>query len=293
MKLHNNNNNNNICNNCFKIGHQIHSCKLPIQSYGVIVFRYSKENNIEYLMIRRKDSFSYIDLIRGKYSPNNVEQLQNIIDNITIEEKERLLNKNYEYLRNILWLSDILPINYKIEDINAQKKFENIKYNTNDFNNNNNNNNFGNNNISNNNINNKFVNLKNIIEKSTTQFVDQEWEFPKGRKNINEKDLDCALREFEEETGYSKDSINIINNIIPYDEIFIGSNYKSYKHRYFMGYMKESFSCYNPTNYQKLEVSKVDWKTYEECLENIRPNCIEKKRLLNNVNMLLTKYKLV
>jgi hypothetical protein len=35
-------NNNNICNNCFKIGHQIHSCKLPILSYGIIVFRFSK-----------------------------------------------------------------------------------------------------------------------------------------------------------------------------------------------------------------------------------------------------------
>jgi 8-oxo-dGTP pyrophosphatase MutT (NUDIX family) len=275
------NNNNNICNNCFKIGHQIHSCKLPIQSYGVIVFRYSKENNIEYLMIRRKDSFSYIDLIRGKYSPNNIEQLQNIIDNITIEEKERLLNRNYEYLRNILWLSDILPVNYKIEDINAQKKFENIKYSNNDFTNSYSNNN-----------NNKIVNLKNIIEKSTTRFIDQEWEFPKGRKNINEKDLECALREFEEETGYSKNSIEIINNIIPYDEIFIGSNYKSYKHRYFIGYMKESFNYQDPTNYQKLEVSKVEWKTFEECLENIRPNCIEKKRVLINVNMLLTKHKI-
>jgi hypothetical protein len=45
-------------------------------------------------MIRRKDSFSYIDLIRGKYSPYNLEQIQHIIDDITLEEKERLINKN-------------------------------------------------------------------------------------------------------------------------------------------------------------------------------------------------------
>ena len=28
-----------------------------------------------------------------------------------------------------------------------------------------------------------------------------EWGFPKGRRNMHESDLDCAKREFEEETG--------------------------------------------------------------------------------------------
>lgn len=275
------NNNSNICNNCFKIGHQIHSCKLPIQSYGIIVFRFS-EVGIQYLMIRRKDSFSYIDLIRGKYSPYNLEQIQHIIDDITLEEKERLINKNYEYLRNVLWLTDVLPANYKNEDILAQKKFDLISINNDinrekiDFLN------------ENDKSNNNRISLKKLINKSKTNFIDQEWEFPKGRKNYNEKDIDCALREFEEETGFSKENIEILTNVVPYEEIFIGSNYKSYKHRYFVGFMKHHTN--NLNNYQKMEVSKIEWKTINECLKSIRPNSIEKKNVIINVNKLLTTY---
>ena len=42
----------------------INNYKLPIVSYGIIL--YTKQNNkIKYLMIRRKDSVGYIDIIRG------------------------------------------------------------------------------------------------------------------------------------------------------------------------------------------------------------------------------------
>ena len=57
----------NYCNNCGKQGHLYHQCKLPITSNGIIAFRINN-NNIEYLMICRKDSLGYIDLLRGKYN---------------------------------------------------------------------------------------------------------------------------------------------------------------------------------------------------------------------------------
>ena len=78
--------NTNICNNCGKQGHSFHQCKLPITRYGVIVFR-SSDKGLQFLMIRRKDSFGYIDFIRGKYSPYNIHQVQTIIDEMSIYEK--------------------------------------------------------------------------------------------------------------------------------------------------------------------------------------------------------------
>ena len=69
------NKNPSVCNNCGKQGHLFHQCKLPITSYGIILFRKS-ESGLQYLMIRRKDSFGYIDFIRGKYSPYNINQIQ-------------------------------------------------------------------------------------------------------------------------------------------------------------------------------------------------------------------------
>lgn len=48
------NKNTNICNNCGKQGHSFHQCKLPITSYGIIVF-ISSEKELQFLMIRRQN----------------------------------------------------------------------------------------------------------------------------------------------------------------------------------------------------------------------------------------------
>jgi hypothetical protein len=76
-------NKNNVCNNCGKQGHLFHQCKLPITSYGVIVFR-STSKGLQFLMIRRKDSFGYIDFIRGKYIQHNVEHLKSIFNEMSV-----------------------------------------------------------------------------------------------------------------------------------------------------------------------------------------------------------------
>ena len=80
---------NNVCNNCGKQGHLFHQCKLPITSYGIILFR-STSNGLQYLMIRRKDSFGYIDFIRGKYVQNNLEHLKSIFNEMSVVEKEAI-----------------------------------------------------------------------------------------------------------------------------------------------------------------------------------------------------------
>jgi ADP-ribose pyrophosphatase YjhB (NUDIX family) len=320
-------NKNNVCNNCGKQGHLFHQCKLPIISYGVIVFRYNYiKNNIEYLMIRRKNSFGFIDLIRGKYNLNNIEYLQNIINEMSVPEKEMIKNTDFKTLWKQMWGDIIMTNQYKYEEVISQKKFEllkngitcdiDINLNTptliNDINDTN---------IINDillsthtsNSNNLVITLESLIENSNTSWNETEWEFPKGRKNQSEKELDCALREFEEETGYSKNKLTIINNVLPFEEIYIGTNYKSYKHKYFLAYFDKNennitnnnsniISNINEkvdnnnleiiNNFQKNEVSCVEWKTLEECLESIRPYNLEKKQLITNINKVLEEYRL-
>ena len=43
-------------------------------------------------------------------------------------------------------------------------------------------------------------------------------------------------------------------------------------------------------NYQKSEVSKIEWKTLDECLSSIRPYNLEKKTIIKNVNQVLLNY---
>jgi len=130
-------------------------------------------------------------------------------------------------------------------------------------------------------------NLASLIKESHTSWNEPEWGFPKGRRNIQEKDLSCAVREFEEETGCSKEDLKLIYNLLPVEELFTGSNYKSYKHKYYLAYMDDNV---NLKNYQKSEVSKIEWKTYNECLEQIRPYNEEKIDILKRVATIITNY---
>ena len=118
-----------------------------------------------------------------------------------------------------------------------------------------------------------------------------EWGFPKGRRNFHEKDYECALREMTEETGYPSHLVKNIKNILPFDEIFMGSNYKSYKHRYYLMYMNYDDSLMMD-NFEKSEVSRMEWKSYEECMATIRPYNLEKKRLITQIEHTLSRYRL-
>ena len=134
-------------------------------------------------------------------------------------------------------------------------------------------------------------NLENLIKESKTQWNQPEWGFPKGRRNYQENDMNCALREFMEETGFVKGQIKIIQNLMPFEEIFTGSNMKSYKHKYFVGYIKNSASPIN--DFQKSEVSDLKWRTLDKCLEMIRPYNLEKKEVIKSIDNVLHNYRLI
>ena len=260
---------NNFCNNCGNKGHIFYQCKQPITSVGIIVFRKNEQGCNEYLMIRRKDSIGYVEFMRGKYNIYSKMYLMNIISEMTLEEKERILNNDFDNLWKQLWGDDI-NTQYRGEEKISREKFDSLKQGIL--------------------INDMEYSIDSLINESTTKWNETEWGFPKGRHNNQEKDLLCALREFEEETGYSRVSINILQNVLPFEEIFTGSNYKSYKHKYYVAIMENILEKSN--SYQHTEVSKMEWKTYEDALQLIRPYNLEKKNALARVETMLNKYKL-
>ena len=264
------------CNNCGKTGHAFHQCKYPITSIGVIVYRkgitHSDTNidTIRYLMISRKDSLGFVDFIRGKYQLYNDIYLRNIIDGMTNKEKHRLLTDDFDTLLHSLWGGNI-SIQYKSEELISRDKYNKLKEGIV--------------------VGDVTYSLKSLIEESKTSWENSEWGFPKGRRNYQEKELVCALREFQEETGYKKSLIKIIQNLMPLEEIFTGSNFKSYKHCYFVGCM-ESFQ--EPSEpFQESEVSEMRWFSYTDALKIIRPYNIEKADILTRAHEIVTKYTII
>lgn len=256
----------NFCNNCGKHGHLFHQCKNPITSIGIIVFNNS--DNLNYLMIRRKDSLGYVDFMRGKYPLFNKRYLLNIISEMTETEKNKLLTSEFDVLWKELW-GDFVGIQYRGEEKISKEKFNSLKIGIT--------------------LTNDEYNLESLIQQCEFNWEEPEWGFPKGRRNYQEKDLTCALREFEEETGCSKNALKLVQNVLPIEELFTGSNYKSYKHKYYIAYMDKDEIPF--TNFQKSEVSKVEWLSFEQCFNYIRPYNLERIDTLKRVNHILTNYK--
>lgn len=261
------------CNNCGKQGHCYSECKIPITSFGVIAFRYNTQGVPEFLMICRKDTLGYIDFMRGKYLVQNKHYIINMIKQMTVKEKTNLKTHDFTKLWNDLWGGNNISNKYKTEEITSREKFNTLLVgvlNRDDY-----------------------FTLPSMIDECEKypQWEEAEWGFPKGRRNYQEKDYECALREFCEETGYNQQYLKNIQNVFPYEEIFTGSNYKSYKHKYYLMYMNYENST-SVTVFEPSEVSKLEWKTYEECMNCIRPYNLEKKRVITNIYNTIQKYKL-
>lgn len=248
------------CNNCGEKGHVFRTCKDPIISCGIIFLRGIYEplvlptnpKELSVLMVRRKDSMSYVEFIRGKYDPSDIDYVSRQISNMTIQEQTAIKTQPFEDLWNKLWnnAKPIDTIEYEI----ARDKFN-------------------------------AINKDKIISENPSKFSEPEWGFPKGRRIRGETDIQCAMREFFEETNIPNEAYTIHEDII-FTETFIGTNNVQYKHVYFVATLKDS-SLINQsrklTATQRREVSAVEWKTLLECRKITRPHYIQRKKMISEI----------
>ncbi len=276
-----------FCNNCGKMGHTFNQCSLPITSIGIIAFRINPSTKQkELLMIRRKDTLGFVVFMRGKYVIYNRSYIKSMIDLMTMDEKRRLLKEDFKTLWNSVWNYSSLdlsgnPVSSSVsstgsassgsasmskEENIARHKFEDLKKGV----------------I----YQNRTFTLQELINESPTRFEEAEWGFPKGRRNFQEKDLECALREFHEETGFPIERLHIVDNLLPFEEIFYGTNFKSYRQLYFLAYTEWTDDATKNIDVvvENSEVSKVEWKSVEDCLKCVRSYNSEKCDLILNIS---------
>lgn len=252
----------NKCNNCGKSYHIYKYCKSPITSIGIININEKKQ----YLMICRKKTLGYVDFIKGKYALTALQHINNLIDEMTMEEKQNILDTPFLSLWEDLWGIKVKSHNC-VEESAACEKFNKLRQGYE--------------------VDGKTILLSELVLHSPTRWDEPEWGFPKGRKNNYESDIMCAYREYEEETGYCRRDLNLIKNILPYEEIFTGSNYKSYKHKYFIA---RSVNSSQQNEYQENEVSDLQWFTYDEAMSKIREYNVERKEILTLVHEMIEEY---
>jgi len=275
------------CVNCGRNGHIFKKCLLPILSYGLIGYYIDNNtNDIYILMIQSKNTFSFLDFISGKYDIYNCntndiyKKLDHLFSKMTNDELNILKNKTF----NEIWDNTYFDLDKDNENIsnciNNDKKIGNNniyikntklyytsydKYNfiKNGFN-----------------FNNKDINIDYFINKycneNNKNFIS--WSFPKGRRNYKESDLNCAVREFEEETNIERKYFEIKEHKKIYKENYTGDNLVNYEHRYYLAELYHMNECIiDPNNlHQKIEIGNLSWINIDDA-KNYIHSCYYKR----------------
>ena len=256
MNIFNSKNTTIYCNNCGNEGHVYRQCHLPVLSYGIICI--NKGNKI--LMIRRKDSLSYIEFLRGKYNLDDIPYIQKLLNTCSVNERKLLLTLSFDELWTQLWFqnSGKKQTDRMIkEKKDSKQKFEQLKQDG----------------------------LLSLIKKCNIQYETPEWEFPKGRRSSHETNMKCAIREFEEETDLSSDEYILLDNVVPLSEEYMGSNGVRYKHIYYMAFYKgdRELSINNSKYEQFSEIGDIKWLSIEECSQKLRKEQYTKHDIIQQV----------
>ena len=235
--------------------------RLPILSVGVIAVSWVNKT-ARFLLINRKDSMPFCDIVRRRSAITNRVHLQRLVDSLTNSEKARLLVQPHAQLWRDMWGAGRGGAHS--EEQTAAQCFNQLR---------------------------ESGMLAAAIGQSTTSWDETEWEFPKGRKGYQERDQTCALREFEEETGIPSAKLQIASNVVPIEETFTGTNGKAYRHRYYLGFITDA--SVDLSQYQRSEVNEVRWMELGLALETIRSYHVEKRRALSIAAGLVSHFRIM
>jgi 8-oxo-dGTP pyrophosphatase MutT (NUDIX family) len=178
----------------------------PIESYGIILFYLDRDNvggpALKFLLYQRRDTYEYIDVLRGGWSTE--KRLRELLSSLTPEEKARISRHSFRELWDDLWIKHGSQIHTDGFE-RAQTKFESIRPKLHEM----------------------------LSEVINFQNSEPPWGFPKGKKNENETDTQCALRELGEETHVDLDALRLWKTR-PYKEEYRGGNGKPYSSYYYI-----------------------------------------------------------
>lgn len=214
--------------------------------------------SLMFLLVSRKHSLGYIGFIKGQYELNDINKIKHLFVQMTNEEIDLMFKNTYDQLWNMLWKRNSKKMIYN-KDFNANKaKFNEImsKYNIHDF---------------------------------KPKFPTREWGFPKGKKNGNESNISCAIRECGEETTLCKSEITILPGIMPLTEIMRGTDNVQYKHVYFLALL-ENIRVLDLDNDSPhfVEIDTAGWFKKERTLNLIRPYHVEKIQIIHQITNFIT-----
>lgn len=234
-------------------------------SAGVILVQ-KLDKQIYYLLVRRRNSYAYVDLVCGRYNCHNNEYIIKLCLQLTAEERVSLQHAPFLSIWRQLWVHiDSASSNYQF----AESKFNTLKHPPNKYS----------------------LPLRSILRRLPCVWADPEWGFPKGKPEYNEGKLACALREMKEETNLTEDDLLSVASE-PVVETLVGTNGLNYTNYYFIGQVKHPHGARldKSNNIQSQEIGDLGWFTYEDAIKKFRSYEESKMRTLRMIHQQLTRH---
>jgi 8-oxo-dGTP pyrophosphatase MutT (NUDIX family) len=199
-----------------------------------------------------------MEFLRGKYELMQAEYVHRLIQNMTQDEQRRIVEMPFLTLWSQLW-GDTRDV-HSPEFYDAKEKFE-------------------------------ALDRTRLVYEHRSEWGEPEWGFPKGRRMRGETDVDCAIREFYEETNIPRSAYTLCRNLC-FEEVFTGTNNVQYKHVYFIGLLNKDIDVSQKlTAVQRREISCVKWMSFKECMATIRPHYTRRKAILKEIEVAVQTFE--
>lgn len=252
------------------------------KSFGIICAKYNiKTNKIEFLLVKKRVSYAYMDFLLSchKISSERSDSIKllYLFNRMTSDEKLDILSLDVRKIWYRCWLNNPEGSSFENYDTKYYKKYMIFKKN-----------------FENNFLVDNGVMLRKLINKSDS--INNLWEIPKGRPDLQESNLNCAIREFYEETGVSPDNLKILHEI-PFTNNFYDSNIL-YSNNFYLAILlnnsewnsrKFHLNYYNTS--QISEISDISWFDLDKISTlNFSNNTFDTLKKVNKI--LRTKYKI-
>jgi 8-oxo-dGTP pyrophosphatase MutT (NUDIX family) len=278
------------CTNCGLTGHSYRYCTSPVNSYGIIAYRVMNpqwtlerglhaarsvngmetSGGLEFILVRRKESLRFVEFVRGKYDTRDPVYIKQMLSKMTREEREFLRTTTFDDMWQRVWGSASAR-NYRADFEYSKARFDILKTPDSET---------------------GVEPLQLYLDETDSEWTTPEWGFPKGRRNPKESDLACAIREFEEETGLSRDKVNVVQNMEPICETYYGDNHVHYCQKYYLAQVDggAELEMLNDHPHMPREIGDIGWFNLEQALATIRAESVEKREVLLRASAILRSF---
>lgn len=283
----------NRCANCGKPNHIKPKCKDPVTSCGLVciaipdanlrdsfvrnynivtgakqntrnlvdIIKYNSTNNrnldklcsysksVKFLLVQRRHSYSLVEISRGNFYVDDKAMMDNLMGDLSYEECCMIVDNDYREFMLRVTGADICNGSHTV-DVSA--KYSCLQ-----------------------NLLRKYISSKHRVD-----FPHLEWGFPKGRREKNESNLRCGIREFCEESSYASDQIMVLSSMNEIKEIFRGTDNIMYQMIYNLSLLLDFDHEPVVNKYNSGEVAKISWMSIEDLNVKLRHDQVEKKKII-------------